>query len=316
MTVTHPKIKLVRIAHMNYTHSNFEEAHEFLLNFGFTVVENRGDTIFYKGYGTEPFVYCASKGAEKSFGGAAFVVESIEDLELASKTLPRATEIHDLDAPGGGKRVTFYDPVDGFPMHLVYGQEQVPKSAHLPELSYNFPDAKHRPVNKLQRFKQGPAPVHKLGHFGCCVTDFPKTFDFYTSRFNLKPTDIIHDNGTDITAFMHLDRGKEQVDHHTFFFYAGPKFHVHHSSYEVHDFDVQKLGHQWLKNHNYELAWGVGRHVLGSQIFDYWWDTSKFMVEHYADGDLVNDETPIGREQAGPDNLHIWGPPLPATFLD
>jgi hypothetical protein len=28
------------------------------------------------------------------------------------------------------------------------------------------------------------------------------------------------------------------------------------------------------------------QHVLGSQVFDYWFDTSKFMVEHYADGDL------------------------------
>lgn len=50
----------------------------------------------------------------------------------------------------------------------------------------------------------------------------------------------------------------------------GPKFHVHHSSFEVHDFDAQALGHQWLKKEGYELAWGVGRHVLGSQIFDYW----------------------------------------------
>lgn len=34
-----------------------------------------------------------------------------------------------------------------------------------------------------------------------------------------------------------------------------------------------------------------------------------------ADGDLVDETTPTGRELAGPDNLHIWGPPLPETFL-
>jgi hypothetical protein len=45
------------------------------------------------------------------------------------------------------------------------------------------------------------------------------------------------------------------------------------------------------------------------------WDTSKFILEHYVDGDLVDDTTPIGRSEAGPDNLHIWGPPLPPTFL-
>ena len=50
----------------------------------------------------------------------------------------------------------------------------------------------------------------------------------------------------------------------------GPKYHVHHSSFEVHDFDIQALGHQWLREKDYDLVWGVGRHVMGSQIFDYW----------------------------------------------
>jgi hypothetical protein len=215
------KIRLVRIAHVNYTHADFDTAHQFILDFGFTVAETRGDTTYYRGYGTEPFVYSATKGAQNVFDGAGFVVESMEDLEVAAKTLPNATAIHELDAPGGGKRVTFYDPVDGFPFHLVYGQTPVEVSAHLPELDYNFPNAKHRPVNRTQRFKKGPAPVHKLGHFGCCVTDFAKTFDFYTTRFNLKPSDIITHGGKDITTFLHLDRGREQVDHHTFFFFEG-----------------------------------------------------------------------------------------------
>lgn len=81
---------------------------------------------------------------------------------------------------------------------------------------------------------------------------------------------IYNEGGRDITAFMHLDRGQEMVDHHSFFFFEGPKSHVHHSSFEVHDFDIQSLGHQWLEDKKYKLALGVGRHVLGSQIFDYW----------------------------------------------
>jgi hypothetical protein len=62
---------------------------------------------------------------------------------------------------------------------------------------------------------------------------------------------------------------------------TGPKYHVHHSSFEVHDFDIQALGHQWLRDKNYDLVWGVGRHVMGSQIFDYWFDRSGFVLEHY-----------------------------------
>ena len=78
-------------------------------------------------------------------------------------------------------------------------------------------------------------------------------------------------NGKDMTTFMHLDRGHELVDHHVFFIYEGPKHHVHHSSYEVFDFDTQVIGHDWLVKKGYENCWGVGRHILGSQIFDYWY---------------------------------------------
>lgn len=270
-SATRPKISLKRIAHVYYTHANLNKAHEFLQDFGFNPVKQLEDKIYYRGYGTEPFTYCATKGSDDAFGGAAFVVDSIDDLELATQVLPGASQIYDLDAPGGGKCVTFHDQVDGFPFHLVYGQEPVEMSNNLPELDYNYPTTKNRAVNKTQRFKKGPSPIHKLGHFGLCVTDYKRAFDFYISHFNFKPSEIVYDDrGVDITTFLHLDRGEEMVDHHCFFFFEGPKFHVHHSSFEVHDFDIQALGHQWLKEKGYKLVWGVGRHVMGSQIFDYW----------------------------------------------
>jgi len=261
------KIRLVRLAHVYYTHSDLEVARQFFLDFGFTIVSDLGDALYFKGYGVDPFVYYATAGPANTFGAAAFIVESLADLELASATLPNATPVEDSAAPGGGKRATFRDPVDDFPMHLVFGQTLVPKSGpQLTERDYNYPDTKNRAVNKTQRFKKAPAPVHKMWHFGCCVTDFAKTYGFYTTRFNLKPSDLVHDStGKDITTFLHLDRGMEAVDHHMFFFFegmlvpgelfrrmvglhdmccAGPKFHVHHSSFEVHDFDIQSLGYQ------------------------------------------------------------------------
>lgn len=105
------------------------------------------------------------------------------------------------------------------------------------------------------------------------------------------------------------------VDHHCFFISANSTAHVRHCSFEVHDYDAQNMGHQWLAQQGYESVWGVGWHVLGSQIFDYWWDTTGNMVEHYADGDLVNGETPVAYVEAGSESLAVWGPELPATFM-
>ena len=38
----------------------------------------------------------------------------------------------------------------------------------------------------------------------------------------------------------------------------------------------------------YTPSWGVGRHILGSQVFDYWYTPDKFMIEHYSDGEFPN----------------------------
>ncbi|KAK3182232.1 hypothetical protein K4F52_006409 [Lecanicillium sp. MT-2017a] len=174
-------------------------------------------------------------------------------------------------------------------------------------------------IRKFQRFQPGPAAVHKLGHFGLCTTKFDEMLAFYTTNFNIVPSDFIYveqdGNREVVTTFAHLDRASEPVDHHCFFLSANPTAHVHHSSFEVHDFDSQKLGHEWLASKGYKSVWGVGRHVLGSQIFDYWWDTTGNMVEHYADGDLVTRDTPIAYVQAGLKSLAVWGPELPPAFL-
>jgi hypothetical protein len=163
--------------------------------------------------------------------------------------------------------------------------------------------------------------LHQLGHYGLCVQQFDAILKFYTSHFNMVPSDFLYVDGADgqrriVAMFAHIDRGEEYVDHHSFFVSANPTSHVHHSSFEVHDFDTQNLGHHWLAEKKYRPVWGVGRHILGSQIFDYWWDTTGFMIEHYADGDIVNKHTPIGYGPAGHESLAVWGPEVPSWFLD
>jgi hypothetical protein len=42
--------------------------------------------------------------------------------------------------------------------------------------------------------------------------------------------------------------------------------------------------------------------------------TSDFILEHYADGDLVNKDTPVSHEVGGPNILSVWGPPVHPVF--
>lgn len=79
----------------------------------------------------------------------------------ASK-IPGASEIEELnDAPGGGHRVTLRDP-EGMPVSIIFGQEPRNVESQYPEkLIINYEDTKER-LDKFQRFKEGPAAVHKV----------------------------------------------------------------------------------------------------------------------------------------------------------
>ena len=315
-------IRLVKTAFVIYHHVEYEKALKFLDDFGLKVAEEREDEVFLKGYGTEPFVYICRKptNGKSSFGGAAYVVETREELSRAANNIPGASKITPLDAPGGGEIVTLTDPA-GHKVHIVHGQKENPEEPlpHLKKLVVNYENEKPR-VGKFQRFQPGPAPVYRWGHYGVTYPDdvgYEKMYKWYTEVIGLAPSDFVQRDGKPITCFFHVDRDKEFSDHHCFFFKPvkpNQEANVAHAAFEVHDFDVQQLGHNYLESKGYKLCWGVGRHILGSQVFDYWFDTSGFMVEHYADGDLVNRETPVTTVQAGPQALSVWGPPVPEVF--
>ncbi|KAK3630521.1 hypothetical protein LTR56_017440 [Elasticomyces elasticus] len=316
------QVKLVRLSHMRYQHPDLDEITTFLLDFGMHIAKKSsdGERIWYRGYGTTQYVYYAQRGPKKFLGGT-FEVASHAELEKAAKIASASSSgIEELtEAPGGGYMLTLTDP-EGFPINLLYGQEPAAKGDYPEKVIVNDEVDKPR-VRKFNRFTPGPAAVHKLGHYGLCVKDFPAQMEWYTRNFNLAPTDFLYvpvEGGErkDVAVFLHLDRGDEPVDHHTFFMSTNPTSHVHHCSFEVHDYDTQHLGHQWLASKKYTSVWGIGRHILGSQIFDYWWDTTGNMIEHYADGDLVNKDTPVAWNNAGDESLAVWGPEVPKWFLE
>lgn len=316
-----PRVRLVKTAFVIYYHADVNKASKFLIDFGFEIAERRGDEeIFFKGYGPDPFCYVArrSPDGQPRFGGAAYLVESAEELVKATRIPGATAQVGKLDAPGGGSVVTLTDPF-GHLVHLVHGwAEKAPEASSskgLQKLVVNYEDDKPR-VGRGQRFQLGPAPVHKWGHYGVSYPagQFQRMFDWYKTHLSLAVSDLVTVEGEKAVAFFHIDRGHEYVDHHSFYIKPakpGQAVDVAHSAFEVHDFDVQQLGHNYLESRGYRLSWGVGRHVLGSQVFDYWFDESGFEMEHYADGDLVNCDTPVTCEESGPHTLYIWGPPVP-----
>lgn len=90
---------------------------------------------------------------------------------------------------------------------------------------------------------------------------------------------------------------------------GGPSFW--HAAFEVRDVDDLMIGHEYLKNRGHQAQWGIGRHILGSAVFDYWKDPWGHELEHWVDGDLhiSSDESRV-RSMADFEGVY-WGMPLP-----
>jgi catechol 2,3-dioxygenase-like lactoylglutathione lyase family enzyme len=150
------------------------------------------------------------------------------------------------------------------------------------------------------------------------VTDYKAGLAFY-QKLGLSPSDSFFagEPANVIASFMHCGLGEKFTDHHTVAVITSPDGtnRFDHCAFEVVDLDDIMQGQAYLKARNYEHAWGVGRHVQGSQIFDYWRDPWGHKHEHWTDGDLVNLNTPVGLAPLSPEGLSQWAPPLePAYF--
>jgi len=303
-------IKVEDIAHVRFSVPDLGEMKSFLDDFGLVTVQN-GDTLYSRAAGTAPFVHAASKG-DPGFAALGLRAESEADLAILAEA--EGVEVEVLDAPGGGSVVRLTDP-DGILVEVVTGQTLVE-----PLQTRSRPPANtiaSRPRNsETVRLEQGPSNVVRLGHCALAVTDHAASIKWYGEKLGFLVSDEIElAPDMPIGAFMRCDRGDTPTDHHTLFLVQPPEGSgFNHAAYEVVDMDDLMLGHEHLKSKERRQEWGIGRHILGSQIFDYWRDPWGHTLEHWTDGDLFTASDPS--KKAGVDQLAgvQWGQPIPPTF--
>jgi len=307
-----PLIRVDDIAYVAFAKPDLERAERFLLDFGLVRAERRDDALYMRGAGPRPFAYVALRGEQARYLGAGFTAAARADLEALARATGAAIE--PSDDPGGGERVRLRDPA-GFQVDVLHGwQPAEPLPLRRQPLSLNTPFEKPR-RNQTQRPERRPAAVWRLGHFVLEATDFAASASWYMRHLGLIPTDVqCLDDGSPNLAFMRCDRGERPADHHTVVVFGGLDDAYGHSAYEVLDLDEVGMGQQVLKAGGWQHVWGIGRHVLGSQIFDYWKDPDGVEMEHYADGDVFDAAQPTAYHDFDPGLLWNWGDDLPADF--
>ena len=219
MAAPDKRVKLNHLMYARYHHNDVSASRKFLLDFGFTIVQETKDKILYRGFGSDPVCVIseASPTGKATFEGGGWAVDSYEDLETAAR-IPGASSITDCAELIGGKFVSLKDPAGG-PIYVHWGERKrsATEIEHPKALKFNTWDNKRR-LGEIQRLPDGPSDVHKLGHYGYEVpfAKYDDTLNWYLTNFTLAPSDCLFSPETnrDIMAFIHIDRGEEYVDHH------------------------------------------------------------------------------------------------------
>jgi hypothetical protein len=193
--------------------------------------------------------------------------------------------------------------------------DPVPPREHV----LNWGGEKQRRAGTLMRVPRGPSQVKRIGHGVIMTPKAKEALAWYRDMLGLIPSDEVYAGAKEnvIASFNRCDRGDTYVDHHVFLCLQGPKAGLNHLSFEVHNIDDVMVGHEYLKSFGkYEHVWGIGRHVLGSQIYDYWKDPWGRVHEHWTDSDVLN-------ASAAPTLLSVeeglnsqWGEPAPQAFIE
>lgn len=301
-------LRVEDISHVRFVAPDLAEMRRFLEDFGLVCFEE-GGRLYGRGSDGSPFAHVTEPG-KAAFRGLGFRAGSIDDLHRLAASEGRAVE--PFDAPGGGSVVRLSDP-DGNLVEVVAGQtwgEVAPCSLEAPFNSA----ATRRRLRVPVRLSPGPSRVHRLGHAVLNVGDFRRSEEWYKERFGFITSDEI-EAAPDVAmgAFMRCDCGDRPTDHHTLFLAQLPSGKgFNHAAFEVEGLDDLMLGHAHLKARGRTPAWGVGRHKLGSQIFDYWKDPWGHELEHWTDGDLFTAADGSNKATVR-DLLGVqWGTPFPA----
>jgi catechol 2,3-dioxygenase-like lactoylglutathione lyase family enzyme len=272
------------VAFVRFSAPDLPAMRDFLVQFGMLDASAEERRLFMRGYGTSPFVHTTAEGPP-GFAGFGIRLKSVEDLHRLAGA--ERAPVEPLDAPGGGFHVRLTDP-DGFTVEAVAGQAPADPRPIARHVVWNQ-GGQYPRTSEVRRVEQGPSHILRLGHVVLGVSDFRRSEAWYKHRFGLVTSDEIQPApNVAIGAFMRCDRGDEPCDHHTvFLLQTGGPPHFMHSAFEVLDFDDLMAGHEHLKENQRTAAWGVGRHFLGSQIFDYWRDPWGHEIEHWTDGDKL-----------------------------
>ena len=283
---------------------DLEEAEKFYTTFGLDVQRN-GDELKLGCFGQDHIWAIIKGGADrKKLNYVSFGIFK-EDMGVFRERLANAGITPDEDT---GEQIWFHDPC-GMKVELRVAAKSSPRAKRTPQPLPCTVGGRAAP------FRREITQVHpqRFAHALFFTPDIKKTLDFYCTVLGLR----ISDEAGPI-AFLHGIYGS---DHHLVAFAESPSGGVgyHHSSWDVGSIEEIGLGAMQMEEGGYTgKGWGLGRHVLGSNYFQYVRDPWNSYVEFNFDIDYIPEGMYWEPNMDGPapeDTLYLWGPGVPEDFV-
>ena len=310
-----PVIKVRDLAWLEFVKPDLAASERFARAFGFTTVSRTADQLLLRGTDAGTPGVIVRRGPRSRYLGAAFrAADSTDVARLADAT---GSRVEMLPEHLGGLTVDLTDP-SGVMARVVADTHELAAVAPQPTQAFNFGREVVR-ANAAQRPPRAPAMIQRLGHVVLQSTRYLQTLNWYLQHLGLIVSDFKYYQGQrergPTMSFIRCDRGSTPTDHHTLAMMLGPSNRYVHSAYQVADLDALAAGGEYLLEAGFQRSWGIGRHLEGSQIFDYWRDADGLLVEHYSDGDLFDNTLEPGWSPMTASGLAQWGPPATKDFL-
>jgi catechol-2,3-dioxygenase len=240
---------------------------------GLEVVERMTDRIYLRATGSDHHVLALHAAPRVALRSVTFRANEAADLDkLASAARSFGCEILEAPAPshepGGGTMLVLREPQGGV-LRFVHGD--------------------------VVRADSGPVPNRplRLAHVNINSVDPDAEAGFYQRVLGFRLTDR-----SKAMAFVRCNG-----DHHAVVIAQAPVNGLNHIAFLVPDLESVMRASGSMVDHGHPIAWGVGRHGPGDNVFAYFVDPLGVVIEYTAEVLQVDDDYVV----RGPDQW-VWPP--------
>jgi len=174
-----------------------------------------------------------------------------------------------------------------------------------PERAINRPGERGRALDRAEAITaDAPRPPRRLGHVVLGSPDPLGTAKFFTDAMDFRVSDVVGG----LLTFMRCSS-----DHHNLLVMPAPTPYLNHYALEHDDIDaVGQAARSYLTDHEERHIVGLGRHIVGSNVFWYMRDAAGTMFELFCDmDDIPDDDAWVPGTDWAIDGFSTWGPETP-----